>query len=114
MGLRLLAFALRHGSIVTATLLIGLLLNLLVIGGTESPRGFGDGELPSAAQCHAGGPGCAEQPLIPPPALGIPHFSAMEPFVFGAPALIPVEPSDDLRASPPPALERPPLSPLAA
>jgi hypothetical protein len=31
------------------------------------------GDLPVAATCQ-GGAGCAEQPLIPPPAIGLPSF----------------------------------------
>jgi hypothetical protein len=111
MGSRLLKFSLRHRSVVTVALLVGLLVNLLVIGSTETPRGFEDDHLPSAAQCHGGGgAGCAEQPLIPPPAIGMPRMSAVEPVVFGVPALIAAGPTEKLHASPPPTLERPPLS----
>ncbi|HLB22872.1 MAG TPA: hypothetical protein VJP07_02150 [Dehalococcoidia bacterium] len=114
MGLRLLGFALRHKGVVTATLLAGLLINLMVIGGTEAPRDLDDLNLPVAAQCHGGGPGCAEQPLIPPPAVGLPRFDPPAPVSFGAPILIAARPDGDLSETPPRAPERPPLSTLAA
>jgi hypothetical protein len=113
MGYRLISLALRHRLAVTALLLTGLLVNLVVIGTTEGSRAQQRGDLPMAAQCHGGGPGCAEQPLIPPPAVGLPHFDAPPPPVFGALVAVRPAPPAHLREAPPPALERPPLSVLA-
>jgi hypothetical protein len=103
-------FALRHRGIVTVILLAGLLTNLLVVGRLDPPSLRQHGDLPLAASCQGGGPGCAEQPLIPPPAVGMPHFDAPPPAAFGA--LVLVEPAAPvvLHESPPPRLERPPIS----
>ncbi len=114
MGLRLLRLALRHRGLVTATLLAGLLINLIVIGGTEAPGDLADGNLPMAAQCHGGGPGCAEQPLIPPPSVGLPRFDPPAPIVFGVAVAVVATPDGDLSETPPRIPERPPLSVLAA
>ena len=113
MGYRILGFALRHRGAVTVLLLMGLVVNLMVIGSTEGPRDQSNADLPMAAQCHGGGPGCAEQPLIPPPAVGLPHLDAPPPPVFGTLMAVESAPPPDLREAPSRVLERPPLSTLA-
>ncbi|HZP58550.1 MAG TPA: stress protein, partial [Dehalococcoidia bacterium] len=72
------------------------------------------GSLPLAARCAGGGPGCAEQPLIPPPAGGLPHFDPPPPPVFGALVAVAPAAAPSLNPSPPPALEHPPQLALAA
>jgi hypothetical protein len=102
--------ALRHRGIVSMVLLTGLLANLLVVGRLDPPDLARHGDLPLAAACQGGGPGCAEQPLIPPPAVGMPHFDAPPPPAFGALVLIePVAPAA-LHPSPPSRIERPPIA----
>jgi hypothetical protein len=100
----------RHRGIVTLVLLTGLLANLFVVGRMDPPSLQQHGDLPLAASCQGGGPGCAEQPLIPPPAVGMPHFDAPPPAVFGA--LVLVQPATPVAVdeSPPPRLERPPIA----
>ena len=73
----------RHSALVTATLLGALLLNLLVVGYVAPADDALTDDLPLAAQCQGGGPGCVEQPLIPPPAVGLPRFDAPPAPVFG-------------------------------
>ncbi|MHB8684470.1 MAG: hypothetical protein ACYC9X_09115 [Dehalococcoidia bacterium] len=59
-------------------LLAVLLFNLSFVAQLE--RGDpGHADLPLAASCHGGGAGCAAQPLIPPPAVGLPHFDPVAP-----------------------------------
>ena len=76
------------------------------------PAGSGDanGDLPIAARCQGGGPGCAEQPLIPPPVGGLPSFQTPPAPVFGR--LVAVEPRRAVaaRGSAPIVLERPPIA----
>jgi hypothetical protein len=79
---------LRHRSAVTAMLLGALLVNLLVVARLEPPPAFGGGDLPIAARCQGGGPGCAEQPMIPPPLVGLPHFDTPPAPVFGPPVVV--------------------------
>jgi hypothetical protein len=102
--------SLRHKGLVTAVAIAGLLLNLLVIGSADPPSDLVEQDLPMAAQCQGGGAGCAEQPLIPPPALGLPRFDPPPPPVYGA--LVRVEPDapSELIAAPPRAAVPPPLS----
>lgn len=114
MGLKLLSLALKHRGVVTATLLFGFVLNLLVIGVFDPPSEPLDRDLPVAAQCQGGGPGCSEQPLIPPPAVGLPRFDAPVLIAFGVPAPVQEAPPDALRASSPAPPDRPPLPTLAA
>lgn len=71
-------FALGHRAVVTLTLLAALLFNLSVVAQME-PGDPGRADLPLAATCHGGGPGCAAQPLIPPPAVGLPRFDPVAP-----------------------------------
>jgi hypothetical protein len=106
--------ALRHRGIVTVVLLTGLLANLLIVGRLDPPDLQQRGDLPLAASCQGGGPGCVEQPLIPPPAVGLPRFDAPPPAAFGA--LVLVEPAAPaaLHPSPPPRLERPPIASVVA
>ncbi len=102
-------FALRHRGIVTGTLVAVLLVNLLVIGRFQ-PAQASHGDLPIAARCQGGGPGCVEQPLIPPPVGGLPSFQTPPAPVFGR--LVVVEPAAPLAAEAPPpvVLERPPIA----
>jgi hypothetical protein len=82
---------LRHRGIVTAMLLGALLVNLLVLSRLEPPPAFSGGDLPIGARCQGGGPGCAEQPMIPPPLIGLPHFDAPPAPAFGR--LVVIEPT---------------------
>lgn len=94
---------LRHRAIATVTMVLVLLTNIFFVG-QIAPPGELDGGLPSAAHC----PGCAEQPLIPPPAGGLPHFEMPAPAVFGA--LVAIEPAapDAVPDAPPSSIEHPP------
>jgi hypothetical protein len=87
-------------------LLAALLSNLLVVGRLD-PSDPTESAIPLAGQCQGGGPGCADQPLIPPTAQGLPRFDAPSP-IFGA--LVAVEPAPPraLPERPPDTLERPP------
>jgi hypothetical protein len=109
MGRRLIRLSLQHKGIVTVVALAGLVLNLVVIGTADPPRDLVDRDLPMAAQCQGGGAGCAEQPLIPPPAVGMPRFDAPPPAVFGALVLVNHAPASELIATPPRTLVPPPL-----
>lgn len=71
-------FALRHRAAVTVALLVALLFNVSFVAQLE-PGDPAHADLPLAATCHGGGPGCASQPLIPPPAVGLPHFDPVAP-----------------------------------
>jgi len=107
MGRGLVRSALRHRGIVTATLLAALLVNLLIIGRLQPPDAT-RGDLPLAARCQGGGPGCAEQPLIPPPVGGLPSFDVPPAPIFGRMvAVAPTVPAA-LRERPPLTPERPP------
>jgi hypothetical protein len=99
----------RHRGVVTVALLAGLLVNLLVIG-RLSPPDPTKGDMPLASHCQGGGPGCAEQPMIPPPAGGLPHFDAPPAPVFGALVLVTAAAFASVDESPPGALERPPIT----
>jgi hypothetical protein len=114
MGIRLIRLSLQHKGIVTAIALGGLLMNLVVIGSADPPRDLVDRDLPMAASCQGGGAGCVEQPLIPPPAIGMPQFDAPPPAIYGALVLIAPAAPDALAASPPRTLVPPPLSSSAA
>lgn len=115
MAVRLLRFSLDHKGIVTLAVLVGLLLNLIVIGVADPSDNSFDGALTNAASCQGGGgPGCAEQPLIPPPAVGMPHFDAPPPPVFGALVLVEQKAAAPLHESPPRVALRPPLSTFAS
>jgi hypothetical protein len=107
---KLSRLALRHRGIVTTTLVLGLLINLLVIGQIDPPDGSQHGDLPLASHCQGGGPGCATQPMIPPPVGGLPHFDAPPPPVFGALVLIQPAVPAALHESPPPLLDPPPIA----
>jgi hypothetical protein len=95
---------------VTVVLIAGLLTNLLVIGRLDPPELDQHGDLPLAASCQGGGAGCAEQPLIPPPAVGLPRFDAPPPAVFGEPALVQIVAPVAVHEPPPDRLERPPIA----
>lgn len=71
-------YALRHRTVITTVVLLALFFNLSFLPQVER----GDpaaGDLPIAARCHGGGPGCVEQPLVPPPAVGLPKIDAIPP-----------------------------------
>ena len=102
-----MAHLLRHRAIVTVTLIAVLLLNLSVVGMVTPPDSF-DGDLPNAARCQGGGPGCAEQPLIPPPVGGLPHFDPPAPATFNQPAPIFAAPLAAVIESTPTSIEHPP------
>jgi hypothetical protein len=103
----LVRLAMRHRGVVTVTLLAGLLLNLVVIGQVDPPK-MEAGSLTSVARCQGGGAGCAEQPLIPPPAIGMPRFDPQPGIVFGALILVAVAALVAMRPASPPTLEHPP------
>jgi hypothetical protein len=69
------------------TLVAALLINLLVVVRVAPPDGPSPDHLPIAARCQ-GGSGCAEQPLIPPPVGGMPHFDPPPAPAFGALILV--------------------------
>ena len=102
----LLRWMLRHRGVVTVAVLAVMVLNVTVVGRLDPPQA--ESALPIAARCQGGGPGCAEQPLIPPPVGGMPHFDAPPPAAFGA--LVAIEPSASpaILEAPPRAAERPP------
>jgi hypothetical protein len=103
--------ALRHRGLVTGALVAALLVNLLVIARLQPGDAFGD--LPLAAHCQGGGPGCAEQPLIPPPVGGLPHFDEPPPPVFGRLVVVEPTPLKAAHEAPPMNLERPPRAAAA-
>jgi hypothetical protein len=109
-GFRLM---LRHRSLVTGVLLAALLVNLLVVARLQPGELAKGGDLPIAARCQGGGPGCAEQPLIPPPVGGLPHFDAPPAPVFGR--LVAVEPGrpNAVHEATPVPLDRPPSTAFA-
>ena len=113
MVLRVLRWPLRHRAVVTGTLVAVLLFNLLVVVRVSHADPL-KSELPVAGRCQGGGPGCDEQPLIPPPVGGLPHFEMPAAPVFGA--LVVVEPhaAPALHAAPPPRIDRPPTANTAA
>jgi len=75
---RFCALAFRHRILVTVAVLGALAFNLSFVPQVE--RGDpGRGDLPVAARCHGGGEGCIEQPLVPPPAVGLPRIDAIPP-----------------------------------
>lgn len=104
---------LSHRSVVTGVLLGALLVNLLVVARLQPSSAFERSDLPIAARCQGGGPGCAEQPLIPPPVGGLPHFDAPPAPVFGR--LVAVEPTRPgaVHEAVPAPLERPPSTAAA-
>ena len=110
MGTRLIRLALKHKRTVTLIAVAGLLVNLVIVGSADPPSDLVDRDLPLAASCQGGGAGCAEQPLIPPPALGLPHFDPPPPVVYGGLVLVEATPSPDLTSLPPRTLLPPPLS----
>lgn len=83
MGSSIMRLALRHRAIVTVALLSALVLNLTLVG-QLSPPDPGERSVPLAGQCQGGGEGCAEHPLIPPPANGLPRIDAPPAPIFGA------------------------------
>lgn len=94
---------LRHRAAVTVALVLVLLTNLLVVG-RVSPADPTRGDLPLAARCQGGGPGCAEQPMLPAPVGGMPQFDAPPSPAYGA--LVMIYPA------PLPAPADPPVSPI--
>jgi hypothetical protein len=65
----------RHRGFVTLVLLGGLMANLFVVGRLDPPSLHQHGDLPLAASCQGGGPGCAAQPLIPRMVLSVAPIS---------------------------------------
>lgn len=112
MASRTVRLALRHRGLITGTLLAFLLFNLLGVG-LLRPSEARSGDLPLAASCQGSGPGCAEQPLIPPPAGGLPHFEPPPAPVFGR--LVRVQPAAPAAVdeSPPVTIEPPPRAAFA-
>lgn len=91
----------------TTVAVLVLLVNLLFAGYVQPPDVLGD-HLPMAASCQGGGPGCAEQPLLPPASIGLPHFESPPAPVFGALVRIDaVEPEAPVEA-PPLRIDHPP------
>jgi hypothetical protein len=97
---------LRHRALVTVTLVAALLANLLFVAQVEPPD-LGD-NLPMTARCQGGGPGCAVQPLIPPPSAGLPRFDPPAPAVFGQLVVVEGAPAAAVHEAPPRSRERPP------
>jgi hypothetical protein len=93
------------------TLVAALLANLTLVAQVDPPE-LGD-SLPTAARCQGGGPGCAVQPLIPPPSAGLPRFDPPAPAVFGQLVAIEAAPAAAVREAPPHSLERPPALTVA-
>jgi hypothetical protein len=104
----------RHRGIVTGTLVAVLLVNLLVVVRLSPPDVSRGGDLPIAARCQGGGPGCAEQPLIPPPVGGLPHFDAPPPPVMGQLVAVAAIAPTAVHEAPPDAIEHPPAPELIA
>jgi hypothetical protein len=107
MAPRFMRRALRHRRAVTVVLVAILLLNVTVVGQVDPPP-LDAGTLPLAARCQGGGADCAEQPLIPPPAIGLPHMDALPLPAFGTPAAVAAAPLDAIHEAPPQAIEHPP------
>jgi hypothetical protein len=108
MRLHILARAARRQAAVSLVVVAALLANVLFAGYVEPPDLIGGAELSIASRCQGGGPGCAEQPMIPPPLVGLPRVASPEAPAFGAPVLVvPAVPSP--AENPPPlAIEHPP------
>ena len=113
MIVRLFRCALRHRAIVTGTLVAVLLVNLLVVVRVSHADPL-KSDLPVAGRCQGGGPGCDEQPLIPPPIGGLPHFEMPAAPVFGALVVVQPHRAAALHEAPPPRLDRPPTANAAA
>lgn len=62
MAIRLLRLALRHRGVVTATVLAALLVNLVVIGATETPDRSVTAPSPSRPSATAAVPGAPNSP----------------------------------------------------
>lgn len=99
---------LRHRAVVTIALVAALLANLLFVAQVDPPSLRDGGDMPLAARCQGGGPGCVVQPMIPPPSAGLPRVDPPVPAVFGQ--LVAVEPSlaAAVIEAPPRTLVRPP------
>jgi len=105
---------LRHRALVTVALVAVLLSNLMFVGQVSPPDLSDDAQLPMAARCQGGGPGCVEQPLIPPPVGGLPRFDAPAPAVFGQLVLVNDAALAAVIESPPATVDPPPVLALAA
>jgi hypothetical protein len=104
---------LRHRVLVTAALVGVLLLNLTVVGRLTPASAADTHDLPPVAHCQGGGAGCTEQPLIPPPAVGLPRFELPPAPVFGEPSLIEAAAPSAVPEPPVHSIERPPVLALA-
>ena len=98
---------LRHRTVVTVAAVLVLLTNIFFVGQMSPPDKL-QGDLPLAAHCQGGGPGCAEQPLIPPPVGGLPHMDLPPAPAFGALVAVEAAPLAAVLTSIPDPLEHPP------
>jgi hypothetical protein len=105
MGTRLFRFALRHDRAITLALVLVLVTNVTVLARFAPAEPQGD--LPLVSSCQ-GGPTCADQPLIPPPAGGLPRFDAPADPVYGLLLLVEPAPLPAMHAASIPLLEPPP------
>lgn len=101
----------RRSAVTTAAVLI-LLVNLLFAGYVRPPDVLGD-DLPMAASCQGGGPGCAEQPMLPPASIGLPHFEQPPAPVLGVLTRIQQAAPSLVREGPPLRIDHPPAVNLA-
>jgi hypothetical protein len=113
MVVRTLVRASNHRTAITLTLLGALLLNLLVVGYVQPPDLLAGDDLPMASRCQGGGVGCVEQPMIPPPLVGLPRAPAPAALAYGEPALVVGTAPSASEDPPPTAIEHPP-EPLSA
>ncbi len=104
---RVFRLALRHRALVTCAMIGVLLINLLVVA-RVAPADPTKSDIPVAGRCQGGGPGCDEQPLIPPPAAGLPRFDGPTTPVFGALVAIQVLPVPAIHEAPPSRIDPPP------
>lgn len=109
-GFRLM---LQHRRLVTSVLLAALLVNLLVVAPLQPAGAMKGGDLPIASRCQGGGPGCAEQPMIPPPVGGLPHFDAPPTPAFGRLVAVEPLPPAAVHEAIPALLDRPPSNSAA-
>lgn len=109
---RLARAAVKQRSAVTSVAVLVLLANLLFAGYVRPPDVLGD-DLPMAASCQGGGPGCAEQPLLPPASIGLPHFESPPAPVFGALTRIEQAAPSAVHEGPPLRIDHPPAVNLA-
>ena len=100
--------ALDHRAAVTIALVAVLLVNLLVVPRVQPASASVDSGLPLASHCQGGGPGCAVQPMIPPPVGGLPHVEGPAAPVFGLRAAVALSRRPARIEAPPRLVEHPP------